>query len=129
MSLTALFGYLSDKTPKIRKNINGYFKKLKICANRFAMICHSQPELKILRGKRDSMKQIPTMTPEQAANRLRELGMRTSPARIRQGIRDGVYPFGVAIRVSDRRIEYEIYGKQLDDWIEQRAIDLEHREK
>ena len=69
------------------------------------------------------MKHIPTMTPEQAATKLRELGMRTSPARIRQGIRDGIYPFGMAIRVSERRIEYEIYRKQLDEWIEDRMVD------
>lgn len=83
----------------------------------------------ILMGKTGyTMKHIPTMTPEQAAARLREMGMRTSPARIRQGIRDGVYPFGVTIRVSDRRIEYEIYTKQFDDWVKERAVDLEHHD-
>ncbi len=75
------------------------------------------------------MVHLPTMTPEQAATRLRQLGMRTSPARIRQGIRDGVYPFGVCIRVSDRRIEYEIYTKQFEEWVAERIVDDGHEGK
>lgn len=65
---------------------------------------------------------IETMTPEEAAAAMRELGLRCSAEKIRDGIEQGKYPFGVCINM-DRR-EFEIYRALFDRWVKERAMEL-----
>lgn len=49
---------------------------------------------------------------------LREHGFSVSPAHLGAGLRQRVYPFGVAIKMSDW--VYEVYETSLMKWIEER---------
>ena len=51
--------------------------------------------------------------PEVAAKELREMGMRMNAQNIRYGLREGKFPFGVAINMG-KQWEYLIYRKQFD---------------
>ncbi len=63
---------------------------------------------------------IETMNAAQAAAVLRGMGMNTSPEKIRNGIQQGVYPFGDAV-VMEKQTICTIYRKQLMDWARERA--------
>lgn len=65
------------------------------------------------------MEYIKTLNAEETALRLRELGMKASPAKIRNGIRDGAYPFGDYIMV-DKQPSVTIYAALLEEWISRR---------
>ena len=54
--------------------------------------------------------------PEVAAKELREMGMRMNAQNIRYGLREGKFPFGVAINMG-KQWEYLIYRKQFDAFI------------
>ncbi len=54
--------------------------------------------------------------PEVAAKELREMGMRINAQNIRYGLREGKFPFGVAINMG-KQWEYLIYRKQFDAFI------------
>lgn len=57
----------------------------------------------------------PTMTPEEVCDELREYGVKTSPEKIRAGIEQGVYPFGVVIHLVSPC--YEIYRIKFNQWL------------
>lgn len=59
---------------------------------------------------------IPTMTAEEACEKLRNLGMRISPETIRLGIMQNQFPFGYCIQ-SDKSVRCGIYRKKLDEFI------------
>ncbi len=60
----------------------------------------------------------PTMSPEEVANTLREIGVHTSATRIREGIRQGKYPFGIVIDFATPA--YEIYRKDFEKWMHEK---------
>jgi hypothetical protein len=63
---------------------------------------------------------IRTITPTQAAERLRQAGVSTSAERIRHGLEQGVYPFGEAVQM-EKGYSYTIYEKLFDAYMEERA--------
>lgn len=63
--------------------------------------------------------QIKILSVKQACERLREAGLNTTPVKLGLGLQQKVYPFGVAIKMSEW--VYEIYGHQLEQWIKERA--------
>lgn len=65
---------------------------------------------------------IETMTPEQTAQRLRELGMKVSPDKIRNGLKQGVYPFGDFVDMG-KSPAFTIYTKLFNSWVAERASD------
>lgn len=65
------------------------------------------------------MKQIETLTPQKAAEVLRELGMHISATTIRLGISQGVFSFGDAIESEGQTIFY-IYKPHFQKWIAER---------
>lgn len=72
----------------------------------------------------------PTMSPEEVANILRGIGVHTSATRIREGIRQGKYPFGIVIDFSTPA--YEIYRKDFEKWMREKfdiADDYIHQPK
>lgn len=65
-------------------------------------------------------KEIKTLTPEEAVERLRERGMKISPETIRRGLEQGVFSFGDAIQTSDRSCRYLIYERLFTEWMAER---------
>lgn len=61
---------------------------------------------------------IETMTVQQVYEEMKELGIHTSPYKIRAGISQGKYPFGVCISMKTQ--EFEIYRSQFDQWVAER---------
>lgn len=59
----------------------------------------------------------PTMTPEEVCKELRELGVATSPDKIRAGIEQGAYNFGVVIHLATPC--FEIYRKKFEQWVKE----------
>ena len=55
--------------------------------------------------------------PEVAAKELREMGMRINAQNIRYGLREGKFPFDVAINMG-KQWEYLIYRKLFDEFKE-----------
>lgn len=68
------------------------------------------------------MGRILTMTPDNAATYLRERGLSITGETVRDGIRQGVYPFGLVIERGKSPV-YQIFKKQLDEWIEERTVE------
>lgn len=68
------------------------------------------------------MSRIATLTPQDAAQYLRDRGLSISSDTLRQGIRQGVYPFGLVIEL-DKSPVYQIFKKQLDAWIAERTVE------
>ena len=62
---------------------------------------------------------LETLSISQAVNELRALGVKTSPNKIRAGIIQGVYPFGICIQMDNN--EFEIYRVQFDKWVAERV--------
>ena len=58
---------------------------------------------------------IETITPAEATERLRAMGMPMSPDTLRAGIDQGVYSFGDVIRC-EKGPKYIIYVKKFNDW-------------
>ena len=54
---------------------------------------------------------INTITPQEAAEKLRALGMKTSPDFIRMGLEQKVLPFGDAIANGNGGYRYYIYSR------------------
>lgn len=61
------------------------------------------------------------LTIQQACKVLKEHGFSVSPAHLGAGLQQGVYPFGVAIKMSEW--VYEIYSTLLMKWIAEREED------
>lgn len=66
------------------------------------------------------MEQIKTITTEEAAERLRSLGMRISTVSLRDGLERGVFPFGDYLQGEKNRV-FIVYEKLLNAWIAERA--------
>lgn len=62
---------------------------------------------------------IPTIKPEEAVERLRDMGMTISVPTLKQGIKDGVFPFGAAVQNKDCR--YYVFTVLFDKWIKERS--------
>lgn len=62
---------------------------------------------------------IETFTVRDAAAYLREHGMRISAEALSAGLEQGVYPFGICIRL-ERSPVYQIFKRLLDGWIAER---------
>ena len=62
---------------------------------------------------------IETFTVRDAAAYLREHGMRISAEPLSAGLEQGVYPFGICIRL-ERSPVYQIFKRLLDEWIAER---------
>ena len=62
---------------------------------------------------------IETMTVAECVQALQKMGVKTSPLKLRAGISQGVYPFGVCIDMKER--EFEIYSSLFYKWVEERA--------
>ena len=68
------------------------------------------------------MSRIATLTVQDAAQYLRDRGLSISPDTLRQGIKQGVYPFGIVIEM-ERSPVFKIFKKQLDAWIAERTVE------
>ena len=55
----------------------------------------------------------------EAVERLKAAGFNTNVHRLHAGLRQGVYPFGCAIKLNE--YVYEIYSTLLDKWIAERS--------
>ena len=55
----------------------------------------------------------------EAVERLKAAGFNTNVNRLTAGLRQGVYPFGCAIKLNE--YVYEIYSTLLDKWIAERS--------
>lgn len=60
----------------------------------------------------------PTLTPEEVSQRLRAIGVKTTPLKIREGIRQGKYPFGIVIELASD--SFEIYTKDFEKWMREK---------
>ena len=61
---------------------------------------------------------VPTMTVSQAYKRMSEVGIKTSPEKIRAMIDEGKYPWGVSCMMKER--SYEIYEVLFEKWLSER---------
>lgn len=62
---------------------------------------------------------LKVISSKEAVARLRAAGFDTNINRLNAGLRQGVYPFGCAIKLSE--YVYEIYSTLLDKWIAERS--------
>lgn len=62
---------------------------------------------------------IETLTAQEATELLRSYGMKISLETMRNGLQQGVYPFGIYIQ-NEKSPVYQIFKKQLDQWIAER---------
>jgi hypothetical protein len=60
---------------------------------------------------------IEALTAAEATERLRAEGLRISPDTIRDGIQQGVFPFGDCVMSGDKPKWCYIYGPKLEAWI------------
>lgn len=68
------------------------------------------------------MKILKIITVKEAVDRLRQAGMNANEVRLRAGIEQGVYPWGVCIQMNSCRV-FEVYDVLLERWIDERAED------
>lgn len=61
---------------------------------------------------------LKVISTQATVERLEEVGFRTNKTRIEAGLRQGVYPFGVAIKLKEH--VYEVYSSLLEKWIAER---------
>lgn len=64
-------------------------------------------------------KKIETLTVKEAVDELRMLGMNISVDRMKAGLNQGVFPFGVCIKM--KNFEFEIYRVPFDKWVQERV--------
>ncbi len=64
---------------------------------------------------------IETLTVAETTELLRSCGMRISVDTLRLGLQQGVYPFGVYVAAKGGPV-YQIFAKQLEQWIADRAV-------
>ena len=64
---------------------------------------------------------IETITPAEATEQLRALGLKISTEVLRDGIDQGKFPFGVSIKSRHGGTVYHIYKRQFDAWVSERA--------
>lgn len=63
---------------------------------------------------------IETITPRQAAEILRSNGMSITAETLGAGLQQGVYPFGVCVKL-ERSPVYQIFKPLLEKWIDERS--------
>lgn len=68
------------------------------------------------------MYQIETMTPQEATEELRAMGLKISVPTLRLGIQQGAYPFGICIKSQNGAPVYQIFRKQFDAWCRERSV-------
>ncbi len=56
-----------------------------------------------------------TITPQEAVEILRGCGMKIGAEALREGLLQGVFPFGTAIRL--QTVRCWVYPKKLEEWI------------
>lgn len=65
---------------------------------------------------------LETLTVRQAADRMREKGMRISPTTVADGIEQGIYPFGSLIkREGNHNRKFIIYEVDFDRWVAEKT--------
>lgn len=69
---------------------------------------------------------VPTMTVSQAYKRMSEVGIKTSPEKIRAMIDEGKYPWGVSCKLKER--VYEIYTVLFEKWLAEREKTVDESE-
>ena len=72
-------------------------------------------------------KLIETLSPEKAAEYLRSYGLRISKETIWQGLKQGVFPFGLYIETASGSPVYLVFAKQLRQWARERMVDSDER--
>lgn len=60
---------------------------------------------------------IEALTAAEATERLRAAGLRMSPETLRDGIQQGVFPFGDCVTNGDKPKWCYIYANKLEEWI------------
>ncbi len=60
---------------------------------------------------------IETLTPQQAAERLRAVGMHIGVETLRQGLQQGAFSFGTYIQTPTGGPVYFVYARLLEEWI------------
>lgn len=65
---------------------------------------------------------VPTLTTAETAQLFRTAGMATTAQKIAAGIEQQVYPFGVCIKSDKGARKFEIYAKQVREYIKERAL-------
>lgn len=63
---------------------------------------------------------IEALTAAEATERLRAAGLRISPETLRDGIQQGVFPFGGCVMNGDKVKWCYIYSNLMEDWIQER---------
>lgn len=56
------------------------------------------------------------ITAAEATERLRSMGMRISPEILRDGIEQGVFPFGSVVRSKNDNPRCYVYERKLTEW-------------
>lgn len=64
---------------------------------------------------------INAITPQEATERMRAVGIRISTDVIRRGLEQRVFPFGDAVQTGEQKYRYLIYEGLLEKWIAARA--------
>lgn len=60
---------------------------------------------------------IKALTAQEATERLRDAGLRISPETVREGIQQGVFPFGDCVMTDGRPKWCYVYATKLEAWI------------
>ena len=62
---------------------------------------------------------IETMTIQEVYEELQQLGVKTTPVKIRAAITQGKYPFGICVNLKEQ--SFEIYRTLFEKWVDERA--------
>lgn len=62
---------------------------------------------------------VKTITVQEAADLMRQAGIKTSPEKVRAGIQQGVYPWGDCIQLGGP--VYTVYSRMFFEWLDARA--------
>lgn len=65
------------------------------------------------------MNEIKVLSTRQACEMLNAAGVPIDPQKLGLGLQQRVFPFGIAIK--SREWSYQIYDRQLREWIEERT--------
>lgn len=57
-----------------------------------------------------------TITPQEAAKKLRSSGMSITDETLRKGLLDKVFPFGIAVKTEKSCVCW-VFPRKLEDWI------------
>ena len=62
---------------------------------------------------------IETMTIQEVYEELQQLGVKTTPVKIRAAIAQGKYPFGICVNLKEQ--SFERYRTLFEKWVDERA--------